>query len=29
MLRKAVADGSVEMLLGIYDVDTGRVRFVD
>ena len=29
ILRKAVDDGAIEMLVGIYDVDTGRVRFVD
>lgn len=29
ILRTAVADGSIELMCGIYDVDTGRVRFLD
>lgn len=29
ILRKAVEDGSLSMLVGMYDVDTGVVRFLD
>jgi len=29
ILRKAVADGSVSMMCGMYDVDSGVVRFLD
>jgi carbonic anhydrase len=29
MLRKAQADGKLTLLMAIYDVDTGAVRFLD
>ena len=29
ILRQAVADGKLDMLMGVYDVETGQVRFID
>lgn len=29
ILRQAVAEGKLDMLMGIYDVETGQVRFLD
>jgi carbonic anhydrase len=29
ILRQAVADGKLDLLMGVYDVETGQVRFID